>query len=287
MGNYYLYKLAYFMTRSMPLKVAYSIAVFLANCHYILSREDRHAVRSNLKVILNNEHVPSSMVRQVFHHFGKYLVDFFTMTQRVDAAYIKEHVRFRNIDYLNEVLAQGRGAIVISAHLGNWELSAAVMAKLGYPLSVVALPHKDGRVNDFFNAQREFFGTKVIPTTTAIRQCLEHLKANRLVAILADRDFGEHGIVMDFLSKPTLMPKGAALFSYKTGAPIILGFFMRDEHDDFYIHFQKPIYPGAPSDKKIGDDHLKSLIGNYVKGIEGAIMSHPTQWLMFREFWRK
>lgn len=286
MGNYYLYQLAYGMTRCLPLKAAYAVAVLLADCHYFLSQQDRLAVEANLKVILGQEAVPPELVRGVFRNFGKYLVDFFTMTKHMDNDFIKSHVKITNGEYLNEALSKGKGVILVSAHLGNWELAGAVLSRLGYPLSVVALPHQDPRVNDFFNQQRIFFGTTVIPTSAAIRRCLDHARANRCVAILAERDFGTHGIVMDFLGKPTLIPKGAALFSLKTGAPIIPGFFIREANDDFHIIFDKPIYP-QEQPAKITDHHLKDVMRQYIDSIQQQIKKHPQQWLMFREFWVK
>lgn len=287
MGNYYLYQIAYFITRHLPLKVAYAMSIALADCHYFLSREDRRAVESNFKVILKSEAVPPSMVKAVFRNFGKYLVDFFTMTKHVDANYIKDHIKVSNTNYLNEILAQGKGCIIVSAHLGNWELAGAVLSKLGYPLSVVALPHQDKRVNAFFNEQRSYFGTTVISSTTAIRRCLEHARANRFVAILAERDFSDHGMVMDFLGKPTLIPKGAAIFSLKTGAPIVPAFFIREDNDDFYITFDKPIYPPSLEKGKVDEKHIESLIRQYIDIIQDRIKEYPQQWLMFREFWIK
>lgn len=284
MGNYYLYRIAEFLTRLLPLSLTYAIAVFLSDCQYFLSKTDREAVRDNLKVILNKQDVPSYMVRDVFHNFGKYLVDFFIMTKRVNRQFIKESVEIINIEYLNEVLNQGKGGVIVGAHLGNWEIAGAVMGLLGYPLSVVALAHKDERVNAFFNSRREFFGASVIQTNVALRRCLEHLKRNRLVAILADRDFGHHGLKMDFLGKKALIPKGAALFSLKTGAPLIPMSFLRTYDHKFCFKVEKPIYPPALDEIKINDQETAKLIQQYIGFIETGIRKNPSQWLVFRRF---
>lgn len=268
----------------MPRKMAYIMAMVLADCHYYFSATDRHAVEANLKTVMQIEQVPKESVRQVFRNFGKYLADFFTQTKYLNSDFITHHVHLSNVEYVNDVLAQKKGCIVVSAHLGNWELGGSVMAKLGYPLSIVALPHVDPRVNQFFNAQREFFGTKVISTTTAVRRCIEHLKENRILAILTERDFTHHGIPMNFFGKPTLIPKGAALFSLKTGAPIIPAFFLRTKNDDFEIEFLKPIYPPSLQKPKYNDKEIEDYISQYVHIIEDAIRNNPEQWLMFRKF---
>ena len=285
MGNYYLYRIAQFFTTLLPRKMAYGLAVFVADCHCLFSKNDRLAVRENLKVILKVDDVSPVMVRQVFRNFGKYLVDFFTMTRHVNTQFIKEHVHINHVDHVNDVLKHGKGAIVMSGHLGNWEMAGAVLSLLAYPLSVVALPHKDSRVNKFFNDQREFFGTRVIPTTTAVRRVMEHLQDNRLVAIIAERDFSQRGLRMDFLGKPTMIPKGVAMFALKTGAPIVPCFFMRKDNDDFEVNFGAPIYPPTIINGKISDEDLNALIPQYISLIEQEIRRNPTQWLMFREFW--
>ncbi len=284
MGNYYLYMFAYHALRFLPPRVSYAMARVLADCQYLFSKTDRRIVEENLKAILQTDDVAPAKVRQVFRNFARYLADFFMQTKRIDDNYMKAHMHLVNSEYLNEVLKEGKGAILVSAHMGNWEMGGAIMSKLGYPMSIVALPHRDPRVNQFFNDQREFFGTQVIPTTTAIRRCLEHLKQNRFVGLLAERDFTQHGIVMDFLGRPTLIPKGAALFSIKSGAPILACFFLRQENDDFQIVFHKPVYPPAVTGK-VTDAQLVEVIKPYLRPIEEEIRRDPSQWLMFREFW--
>jgi len=280
-----LYRLAQFITCHVPLPVAYALGVFVADCHYAFSGKDRRAVEANLKAILKTDHVPPAMVREMFRNFGRYLAEFFTMTKYVDADFVRAHVQIDNSEYLNEALGHGKGCILVGGHLGNWEMLGAVLLVLGYPLSVIALPHKDPKVNKFFNDQREHFGATIIPAaTTAVRRCVEHLKANRPLGILGDRDFGSYGIVMDFLGRPTMIPKGAAMFSMKTGAPILSCFFMRKDNGDFYASFGKPIYPPSRNGKATEED-LKALIMQYIPFIEDRIRQHPTQWLIFREFW--
>ncbi|MEI7998654.1 MAG: lysophospholipid acyltransferase family protein [Candidatus Omnitrophota bacterium] len=284
MGNFYLYKIAVFLVRHLPRSINYALAVFLADCQYLLSSNDREAVSKNLKVILNTNKVPSLMVREVFRNFGKYLVDFFTMTKSLNKDFIKDSVEITGVEYINEALHQGKGGIILSAHLGNWEMGGSVLSFLGYPLSVVALAHKDDRVNALFNSQREFFGTTVIQTNVAIRRCLEHLNRNRLVAILADRDFGHHGLTMDFLGRKALIPQGAAMFALKTGAPIIPVFFLRTAEDKFRFIIQKPIYPPLKENKRIETQEVEGFTKKFLYLIEEQIRQNPSQWSVFCRF---
>ncbi len=284
MGNFYIYSLGQWLVRVLPARAAVALAVFISDIHYTFARADRAAVRANLTAATGTD-VPDQMVRDVFRNFGRYLMEFLTLTKKVSPEYIRDHVECVHMERLQEALAKGKGGIIISAHVGNWEMASAVVASAGLPLSIIALPHKDQRVNVFFNRQREFFGTVVFPTTTAVRRCLEHLKKNRLVAVLVERDFGQTGMVMDFLGRKAMIPKGAALFSLKTGAPLLPVVFARKDNGDFQFVFYEPIEPPAVPHNGITDDVLAAFIGRYIRVIEGVIRRHPAQWLMFREFW--
>ncbi len=282
MGNYYLYQFARFCTRILPLRVCYFFASLLAVIHCLVSRADHRAVENNLKSILNRTDVPRSLVCEVFSNFAKYMVDFFTMRRRIDKNFIAHNVEIRNIEAFNKVLKEGKGGLLVSAHLGNWEMAGAVLSMMGYPLSVVALTHQDPRVNAIFNNQREYFGITVIPPTVAVRRCLDFLKNNKLVAIIADRDFTSTGIRMPFLNRETMIPKGAALFSFKTGAPLVPT-FLTMEGDRYIIHIDEPIYPPVIKGE-ITEEIVKSFIQKYLTVMEGYITRYPTQWLMFREY---
>ena len=286
MGNYWLYRFGQFWANTLPWGVSNALVMLVCDLHFCFSKTDRQAVRNNLKIVLKTDQVPVSQVRAVFRNFGKYLLEFFTMTQRLGPAFVASKVKINNIEYLNEVLQKGKGGIIVSAHLGNWEMGGTVLPLLGFPLSVVALAHKDPRVNALFNAQREAFGAMVIQTDVAVRRVVEHLQQNRLVAILADRDFGNRGIMMDFWGRQTMVPKGAAYFSMKTKAPIVPLFFIRTDDDQFEIIIHPPMDPPDLPEGKITDVAAKEYIQRYLTVIEEEIIKNPSQWLLFREFWK-
>jgi KDO2-lipid IV(A) lauroyltransferase len=286
MSNYCLYKVGRFLAKILPIQVSYALVMFLCDLHFYFSKIDRQAVENNLKIVHKTDHVPNLEVREVFRNFGKNLLELFTMSKRLQPAFIESNVHINNIQYLNEALKKGKGGIIVSAHLGNWEIAGGVLPMLGFPLSVVALAHQDPRVNALFNAQREFFGTMVIQADVAVRRVQEHLHKNRLVTILADRDFGNRGMMMDFLGRKTMIPKGAAFFSIKTGAPIIPGFFYHTDDDHFEINVYPPIEPPHLQDGKITDEAVREFIQKYLTIIENEIRKNPSQWLLFREFWK-
>lgn len=285
MFNYLLYRAGQFIAFHLPLKIGYAVAVSLARAHCFFSASDRSAVENNLRAIFPD--YPETTIRRLsvktFENFAKYLVDFFRF-QILDKEYVARNVKVENIHYLDPARYSQRGVITLTAHLGNWELGGVVIALLGYPLWVVARPHKQARVDRFFNRQREAKGVKVIPLGHAARLCLNLLKGNGLIALLGDVDFYKSGISAELFGRPALLPQGPAVFALKTGSLIVPGFMLRNPDDSFTLKFEEPIEPVVTGDK---EKDIKELAGRYLRVMEGYIRNYPEQWYMFRRFWQQ
>lgn len=285
MLNYYLYRLGQIIALSFPLRSVYAFAVFLADLHYFFAFRDRGFVRANLRVIFPDKSVKdiNKISRMVFRNFAKYLVDFFRF-EKLDLKYIDKNIKLENLHNFDDALSKGKGVIVLTAHLGNWELGGVVIAQLKYPFWVVALPHKNKNVNAFFDAQRNSKGVKVIAMGKAVRSCISEFRKNHMVALVGDRDFTEKGIVVDFFGKPMHFPEGPAALSLMTGALIVPGFMFRNPDDSFTLRIEKAI-EFSPSGDKVKD--LVDLINVYKKVLEDYIRKYPEQWYVFRQFWVK
>ncbi|MFA4889995.1 MAG: lysophospholipid acyltransferase family protein [Candidatus Omnitrophota bacterium] len=285
MLNYLLYRCGQFIALHLPKKCVYGFAVFCSDLHYLFAFKDHRAVRENLEVIFPNK--PARELQRIrlemSRNFAKYLADFFRF-EILDRAYIDKYLRLDGIRYFDEALTQKKGVVVLTAHLGNWELGGAVAALLGYPLWAVVLEHKDKRVNAFFNYQRQSKGMKVIPLGKAVRKCLEVFRNNEMVALVGDRDFTEKGVVIDFFGKLAHLPEGPAAFAVKTGAVIVPAFTLRNADDTFTLKVEKPIEFTPCGDQ---NKDILNLITLYKKILEDYIRKYPEQWYMFRRFWIK
>ena len=283
MFNYILYRIGRFIALRLPLKLCYKIAIIISDVRALFAPQDRRQVEGNLRVIFPEK--PEKEIRRIrirmFRNFAKYLVDFFRFSI-IDKDYIKQNIQLQNLNYFDQVLGEGKGAIALTAHLGNWELGGIVIALLDYPFWAVALVHKDKRVNAFFNAQRENKGMKVIPFGKAVMQCLRVLARNEIVALAGDRDFTGKGIIIDFFGKSTFLPVGPAAFAQKTKARIIPGFMVRNQDDTFTLRMERPIEPLSGTNNK---DDILALVRQYKVIIEEYIRKYPDQWYMFRKFW--
>jgi len=284
MFNYILYKIGIFLALHLPQNLVYALGEFLSFIQYMISGKDRSAIRNNLKIIipevsrLKREYT----VERVFANFGKYLVDFFRFSLFTKEDILKK-VTLVNTQYFDEALANKKGAIILTAHIGNWELGGVAIALSGYPVLAIALPHAESKVNDFFNRQREERGLKIVPIRKAAFECLHALKNNTFVAILGDRDFTNAGIVVDFFGKPTLLPKGPAMLALKIGCPIIPGFSVMRDGYKLDVIFEKPLEYSKTGDMQ---KDIEEITKQFARHIEKYVKLYPEQWFMFRKFWQ-
>jgi len=282
---YILYKIGFLILRVTNIEGAYAVVSFFATLQYHVSKRDREIVKENLRTVLPEagEKEISFLAKNVFINFGKYLVDFFSPLTE-DAEAMKKKVVFEGIENIDEVLRLGKGCIIVTGHFGNWELGGYLFAKLGYKLNVVALDHSDQRINNFFIQKRKYAGVNIASIGNAKSHCLRALKRNEIVAIVGDRPYGESGMDIQFFGKTARIPRGAALFSIKTGAPLIITFaYKEDEKKMIYkMVFEKPV----PIKKSASaHERLREATQYFINRFECYIRKHPSQWYMFNRIW--
>ncbi|MDP3791376.1 MAG: lysophospholipid acyltransferase family protein [Candidatus Omnitrophota bacterium] len=288
MAHNLLYRIGRIFVLALPLKFSYSVARILADIYYSMYDKERRAVTENLKIILNRpsgdtDKELQKIVKEVFRNFAKYLVDFLRFSL-IDPGYINKNVKLADLSNLEEALKQCKGVILLSAHLGNWELGGYVLGKLGYSINAVVLTHKNEKVNEFFINQRGMGNFKSIEIGASLRTCYKALKNNELLALMGDRNFSSTGLVTEFFGRPVLMPKGPSVLGLRTGAVIVPTYMVRENDDTFKMVFEKPIYPESGGDE---DAAVEKLMKSYLPSLENAIRRYPHQWYVFREFWGK
>ena len=281
---YALYRIGTFLALALPLRVSYRMASALAGMYCDFSKKDRETVTNNLKTVLGNTVSDAQlaiMVRQVFQNFAKYLVDFFRFTI-IDESYIKRFVTLEGTEHIDAALKDGKGVILLSAHIGNWELGGAALSLSGYPVNAVVLTHQNKKINDFFTRQRLKGKMRPIEIGASLKACYRTIKSNGLLALLGDRDFTKSGVVIDFFGKPALMPKGPGVFAYRHGSAILPTFMVRNPDDSFRLFIGGPILADCSKEETAA---IKEVAGRYLKPIESCIKQYPTQWYVFRNIW--
>lgn len=283
MSAYLGYKAAEWLSKTPPRHFAYWLGLRIADLYYWLDRKARRAVLENLSRVyaFKGQPVTASEMdlaaRKVFQNFGKYLVDFFRFS-RLSEEDIRRLVIIENIQHLDQALALGRGVLLVTAHLGNWELGGSVLASLGYRMNAVVLRQPSFKLNEFFQRYRRQRGMRIVPLGRAAGAMMEALRRNELVALLADRDYSRRNDPVLFCGASACLPRGPAWMAVKTGAPVVVGFMLRRPDDTFVLSLYPPIVPG----EGMGREPIQTEI---CRVMEDGVCGNPSQWFMFEPVW--
>lgn len=279
------YRVVAWWIRTWPRPFAYWVGLRLCDWAYFLNRKAREAVAANLRAVYEAHGVEPSprflrdVTRKTFQHFGKYLADFICMGSMTPEIF-RRSISMRGDANYRAIAAEPHGAILVTAHLGNWELGGALVAALGRPLSVVVRPVAYPAVERIYDDFRRRRGMVPIPLDHAATGILRVLRAGGTVAFVGDRDFTHDGQETTFFGRPTPIPRGPAWFAWKTKTPVYLGFVRRVPGDSYVAHFLPPIRPQDEASEQAVRQKIAAAM-------EEEIWRDPTQWFVFEDFWKR
>ena len=278
-------KLGEAIARYLPRKIGYGCARRFADLYVLFDRRGREAVIHNLQRIHQHNGTELSaralraLARENFLNFAKYLVDFFHFLH-LDRERADRLINFGMVpNVLDELLAKNKGIIILSAHLGNWELGAGALAQRGYPINVVALWQPDPKLNELYQSYRSNRGVRPIPFGRAARECIAALRRGEIVAVLGDRDYTGGRQTVQFFGQPARLPDGPAKLALTTGAPILPVFMVRVAGDKFAYVLGEPIWADRQRDS------VAVIAGRIAGALEKIICAHSEQWSLFHDLW--
>ncbi|MCS6771332.1 MAG: lysophospholipid acyltransferase family protein [Kiritimatiellae bacterium] len=284
MASYLAYRVASILARAMPRGCAYWLGVRISDLYYALDAPARRAVESNLQRVFSYRGVVLSrdakrgLARQTFRYFGKYIVDFFR-DGGLGIEEVERRVSIEGRERLESAYASKRGVVLVTAHLGNWELGGAVLSALGYPIHAVEAPQRMPRLEKLLRRQRERRGVHIVHVGKSARVLLKRLREGHCVALLADRDFsGEHEETL-FFGMATHLPRGAAWLAHRADSPILPVFLIRMVDDTYLLRIKPAIDPRESPSERATHERIRDAL-------EEEISENPHQWFVFREFWK-
>ncbi|MCM8803820.1 MAG: lysophospholipid acyltransferase family protein [Candidatus Omnitrophica bacterium] len=275
------------MGKYFPEKFCFLIARILTEIRYIFTSNLRKIMKKNLKIILNfkkgdkiKQEDLARYVKEVYYNFGRYMAEFFTIP-KLNYRKLRERVIVENIELLEGSLSKGNGVIALTAHIGNWELAGIITSILGHKICAVVIPYLTPKITEIYKKIRESKGVEVIFTGSNPKEFIRFKKENKILAILGDRVFTEKGVIVNFMGKKAIFPRGPATLAIKLKTEFIAGFLVR-ENKKYKLFFEQIAYP----DEKLSEDEkIDYLLNQSVKIIEKVILKYPTQWLNFQDIW--
>lgn len=275
------------LARLLPPAAARRLGVWLGRLAHRLGLR-RRTVEANLAYALGaagDTRARAALVRSVFEHFGGASLEFLSLALRPLEA-TRCVVELRHVERLHAARAAGRGVVLLTGHLGAFELGSRAGALLGIPFAVVMKGLANPYIDRALARLRGSAGATVLEVTrggrerVAGRRVLALLRANTVVGILNDQDVGADGLVVDFFGRPTATGAGPIRFAARTGAPLLTGFIYRE--NGRHVIECGPEIPLAGAD----DAAVAEALAEYNLRLEAAIRRHPEQYFWFHKRWK-
>ncbi len=274
-----VYRVATTVAAALPRGTRLRMAASLAGIAARRFPAERAVVRRNLARILPAAPAPTldALAADVFRHFAVCFADLLTTNRRADLDALLAGVE--GVAALEEAAAAGRGVVVLTAHLGNWELAGRLLARHGArPTHVVVAAEADPALERFLRggAAPVRFVTRAAPTASL--SLVAALRRGEIVALQGDRALGTRGDVSHpFFGAPALFPLGPFVLARAAGAPVVPAFCLLDADRRYRI------VAAPPARVEAGAEAL--ALGRWVATLEDMVRRHPEQWFNFYDVW--
>ncbi len=220
--------------------------------------------------------------RAVYAHFGRMTVDSMRLSAKGPAALVPLVRESGGIRLFEELLKRGKGAIVLTGHIGNWELAGSYLAARGLEVAAVVKPPSNPYVATQADEVRHRLGLQTIAMPLARSGVIAALAQNKVVALVADQGALRSATWAPFFGRLTRMPSGPGLFAALSGAPVVFGAFIALE-DGGYEMTVELLEEGAVGDLR---ETSRRLAAAYLARLEAAVRRAPEQYLWTHRLWR-
>lgn len=278
--RYYGLCLVAFIVHFIPLRPGYWLAARGGEVFYLLSAGRRKTVSSNVRRAMGIEENPGKIkrkVREVFINSAKNYFDIMKLSQ-FNWKKLDKKTTISGMPYLSGAVNNGQGVIIATAHLGNFEFSAHVVASRGIEMMILVEAFDSTPFLRKLAALRKGKGVRILPVDMrGMKECLRTLNRGGTVTIVCDRDLEGNGIKVQFLGKETSFPVGAVDLALRTGAVVIPIFGLRGPQNTTSIFIEPPL---KLSDSEDHDQAVRESMESMVAVLEKYIRKYPEQWVV-------
>lgn len=271
----------------LPRPLALALARLAGHLGYALISRQRNKILENLRFAYGKEKTEEEIrriARDVLGHVIRTGVDFLQFT-RMPASKAAAFIDMGGADsFCKDILQEGKGLIIMTAHLGNWELLAGSFGLRGFQGAVVGRRIYYEPYNRWIVRLREAVGVRTIYSHEAVRRVREHLRRNEIVGLLPDQDMDNvRGIFVNFFGKPAYTSVAPVKFAMGAGTPLLPAFLVRTENDRYRLVFGDLLRPGVEGDR---DRAVRKYTEAWTQSFEKIIRQYPEQWAWMHNRWR-
>ena len=225
----------------------------------------------------------AAVARETYGHLGRTSIETAILPSYSSREIVELFDAVEGWSIVEERLARGRGLILVTGHLGNWELGGAYLAARGLPIDAVARHMANPLFDRYLTATRQRIGMSVVHDEEAVRRVPRSLRAGRAVAFLIDQ--GAVGLAstwVPFFGRYAKTPRGPAVFALRLAAPIVFGVAVRQPSGRYRLTFE-PIDAADTGDREADVDRIAA---DYTAALERWVRRTPDQYLWHHRRWK-
>ena len=222
-------------------------------------------------------------LRENYYVFGQTIIDKVALLAKIKTDFT---FNFDGRHHLDEIVRQGKGGLLLSAHVGNWEAAGQMLEHLNTSINIVMYDGEDANIKKYLDAvtgERLFKIILVKPDLSHIFQIKAALAKNEIVCMHADRFLpGNKTITTPFLGEDALFPYGPFLLSLKLNVPVVHVYAFKETNKHYHFYSSDLYY----YNKSKGDTE-QTVLKDYVSNLETKLKLYPEQWFNYYDFYKK
>lgn len=284
LSNRIVYGGLHYGARWLPMPVLNAINLVGNGLAVTFLTRTKQGMRENFRTALGvGAAEAGDLARRQFFEYGRHTIDVWRLRSE---AFTPRITTFEeDATTLARARRGGRGFLLVTGHVGNWEMGAVTLRRHDLVPAVVGQAELDLGVAEMRQQLRDRLGVESIDigssmaTAFRVRSAVEH---GRAVALLVDRAYPEDQVAVPFFGRPTPFLRSPALLARLCGCEILPGFFLRNRDGSYFNVWGEPI---AADTTLSPDEDARRIMSRVASDLESVIRAHPTQWFNFYGFW--
>lgn len=273
-----LVRTIYLFFEMMPVRLASDMGGFLAKTFGPLLPVSRVARDNLMRVMPESKSEHAKVIRDMWENFGRVFAEY-SHLKTIAAGKGGAKVEVMNMEHLHAFRDMGKGGLIITAHLANWEFGTYTTRAEGVPMHVVYRPPNNPLVDKLLASARAGAAESSIEKgSDGAKDIIRYIKSNEYIAMLIDQKMN-NGIELDFMGKPAMTAPAAAQLAIKYQIPILVAWPERIKGLHFRWHTFAPFVPAPDADPAALMQQLNDKLSEWVR-------AHPGQWLWIHRRWK-
>lgn len=283
--EYVLFCLIHRIARRLSYRTAERVGALLGSAVFSFTNFRKDVTLDNLAKAFP-EKPPAELhaiARGAYRNYGIALLEFLWASNKPPEVLIPL-VRIVNPELMRQALEGKKGVLFLSGHYGAWEfLVPTASLQFGVQVATLVQLQRNAKIDAVIDAIRCRFGNSTIPMGVSSRRVLTALAENKIIPLLADQSGPKEAVFVEFFERPAATHRGVAAFSLKSGAPIVMGFLVRQQDGTYTLTLEKVDQHDLHG---YSEENIIELTRRHVAVLERWIRLHPDHWLWMHKRWK-